>query len=145
VRSGGTLSLVNATFQGNASSRGNGGASYTHAGAGGKGKGGAIFVMPGAAASQCGSVFSGNTASDPGGVAGDDNDVWGTIAYAKKGDPNVDGTIDIVDVFFLINALFAGGPQAPSTCVGDADSDGGVGVDDVFYLINYLFAGGPPP
>jgi hypothetical protein len=51
--------------------------------------------------------------------------------------------VNVNDVFYLINALFAGGP-APS-CPGDANGDTKVDVGDVFYLINYLFAGGPPP
>jgi hypothetical protein len=59
------------------------------------------------------------------------------------GDWNGDGTVDVADVFFLINYLFAGGP-APD-CAGDINGDGVLDVADVFYLINYLFAGGPPP
>ena len=51
--------------------------------------------------------------------------------------------LDVADVFYLINALFAGGP-AP-VCGGDADGNGKADVADVFYLINFLFAGGPPP
>jgi hypothetical protein len=70
---------------------------------------------------------------------------WPGAAALRRGDANGDGTIDVADVFYLINALFAGGPQPPSTCVGDANNDGKVDVADVFYLINFLFAGGPPP
>jgi hypothetical protein len=56
---------------------------------------------------------------------------------------NGDGHVDLNDVFYLINSLFAGGP--PPVCSGDVNGDGHVDVEDVFYLINYLFAGGPPP
>jgi len=55
---------------------------------------------------------------------------------------NGDGSTNVGDVFFLINALFAGGPQ-PSC--GDVNADGATNVSDVFYLINFLFAAGPPP
>jgi hypothetical protein len=58
------------------------------------------------------------------------------------GDVNGDGSTNVGDVFFLINALFAGGPQ-PSC--GDVNADGATNVSDVFYLINFLFAAGPPP
>ena len=51
--------------------------------------------------------------------------------------------MDVADVFYLINYLFAGGP-AP-VCAADANGDGHVDVSDVFYLVNFLFAGGPPP
>jgi hypothetical protein len=59
------------------------------------------------------------------------------------GDLDGSGAIDVADVFYLINHLFAGGP-AP---LGGADvnGDGMVDVADVFYLINTLFAGGPLP
>jgi Bacterial Ig-like domain (group 1)/Dockerin type I domain len=60
-----------------------------------------------------------------------------------KGDANVDQNVDVSDVFYLINALFAGGPP-PVGCV-DANTDGHVDIGDVFFLINYLFAGGPAP
>jgi hypothetical protein len=66
---------------------------------------------------------------------------YGPIAHF--GDANGDGQLDVGDVFYLINYLFAGGP-AP---IGppDVNGDGKVDVADVFYLINFLFAGGPPP
>jgi len=51
--------------------------------------------------------------------------------------------VDVSDVFFLINYLFAGGPNP----VGQADvnGDNSIDVQDVFQLINHLFAGGPAP
>ena len=59
------------------------------------------------------------------------------------GDTNGDGTVNVSDVFYTINTLFAGGP--PSSGDADVNNDGVVNVADVFYLINYLFAGGPAP
>ncbi|HKC24974.1 MAG TPA: GC-type dockerin domain-anchored protein [Thermoanaerobaculia bacterium] len=59
------------------------------------------------------------------------------------GDATGDGVVDVSDVFYLINSLFAGGP-APVGCA-DVNGDIMVDVNDVFYLINFLFAGGPPP
>jgi len=53
------------------------------------------------------------------------------------------GTADLGDIFYLVNALFAGGP--PPVCSADANGDGVVDLADIFYLVNYLFAGGPPP
>jgi hypothetical protein len=63
--------------------------------------------------------------------------------YCLGGDADGNGVVDVVDVFYLINYLFAGGPE-PKGC---ADVDGSLTLDvsDVFYLINHLFAGGPPP
>ena len=58
-------------------------------------------------------------------------------------DPNGDGKVDVADVFYLINYLFAGGPAPIGS--GDANQDGSLTVADVFHLINYLFASGPAP
>jgi hypothetical protein len=78
---------------------------------------------------------------------GEDGDFTGIFGQryldCDSGDMNGDGNVDVADVFYLINTLFAGGP-APA-CIGDANGDAQVDVADVFYLINYLFAGGPPP
>ncbi len=63
--------------------------------------------------------------------------------FGPRGDVDGDGHVNVTDVFYLINYLFAAGP--PPLGPADADSIGGVGVADVFFLINYLFAGGPAP
>ncbi len=64
-------------------------------------------------------------------------------ACGVGGDVDGNGSANVADVFYLINALFAGGPAPP--CSGDVDANGFVNVADVFYLVNYLFAGGPAP
>jgi PKD repeat protein len=66
-----------------------------------------------------------------------------TISALPRGDGNGDGTVNVQDVFYLINSLFAGGPDPVGAC--DVNGDSAVNVQDVFYLINYLFAGGPAP
>ena len=63
--------------------------------------------------------------------------------HQVAGDANGDGAIDISDVFYLVNNLFAGGPAPVRNC--DADGSGTTDIADVFFLINYLFAGGPAP
>src|SRR5262245_3379783 len=67
----------------------------------------------------------------------------GAVEHVASGDVNGDGFVDVADVFYLINFLFAGGPVPKG--VGDVDANGVVDVADVFYLINALFAGGPAP
>jgi hypothetical protein len=71
------------------------------------------------------------------------NGAYGQRFTFVAGDANGDGALDVVDVFYLINALFAGGPSALGSA--DVNGDGIVDVRDVFYLINFLFAGGPAP
>jgi hypothetical protein len=60
-----------------------------------------------------------------------------------KGDANGDWTLNVGDVFYVINYLFASGP--PPAGLADVNGDGTLNVLDVFYLINHLFAGGPAP
>jgi hypothetical protein len=69
----------------------------------------------------------------------------GAVGYlgCVDGDADDSGVVDVGDVFYVINYLFASGP-AP-VCSGDANGDTVVDISDVFYLINYLFAAGPPP
>ena len=71
-------------------------------------------------------------------------DVYGRLFCGfYAGDANGDGQIDVSDVFYLINALFAGGPSP----IRDSDVNGDhvTDVADVFSLINYLFASGRAP
>lgn len=59
------------------------------------------------------------------------------------GDANGNGTLEVADIFYLINFLLASGP-AP-TGDADANGDGIVSVGDIFFIINYFFSGGPLP
>ncbi|HKC24120.1 MAG TPA: hypothetical protein VKF32_05225 [Thermoanaerobaculia bacterium] len=61
----------------------------------------------------------------------------------KSGDADANGKVDVADVFYVINRLFAGGPAPLGPC--DVNNSDSVDVNDVFYLINYLFANGPAP
>jgi predicted outer membrane repeat protein len=67
----------------------------------------------------------------------------GAYERAPCGDVNGDGVVNVADVFFLINFLFAGGPLPPG--LANVNQDSVRDVLDVFYLINRLFAGGPAP
>jgi hypothetical protein len=67
----------------------------------------------------------------------------GAFEVEPIGDANGDGNVDVADVFYVINFLFAGG----SVPLGRANVNGVAGIDvsDVFYLVNFLFAGGQAP
>jgi CSLREA domain-containing protein len=64
----------------------------------------------------------------------------GAFEHGPCGDANGDGSLNVSDVFFLINSLFAGGPVPPG--LANVNGDSAVTVADVFALINKLFAGG---
>ena len=61
----------------------------------------------------------------------------------RRGDANCDMVLTVVDVFYLMNHLFSGGPAPLANA--DANSDGVVTVADIFFLIDFLFRGGPAP
>jgi hypothetical protein len=72
----------------------------------------------------------------------------GYLYKAQQFDPNNDGTISPMDIFYLVNYLYMGGPPpagAAGVLSGDANGDGVVNPLDIFYLVNYLFLGGPRP
>jgi hypothetical protein len=69
-------------------------------------------------------------------------DVYGRF-LEQSGDANRDGAVTVLDVFYLINFLFAAGPQPLGPA--DPNHDGATNVVDVFHLINFLFAQGPDP
>jgi hypothetical protein len=67
----------------------------------------------------------------------------GAFEREPIGDANGDGVVNVADVFYLINYLFAVGPIPLGRA--NVNGVGSVDIADVFYLINYLFAGGQAP
>ena len=61
------------------------------------------------------------------------------------GDCNGDREIDLVDVVYLINYLFSGGPAPVPIESGEVNCDDVVDIVDAVYLINYVFNGGSAP
>jgi CSLREA domain-containing protein len=67
----------------------------------------------------------------------------GAYEHSPCGDANGDGALNVSDVFFLVNYLFAGGPIPVG--LANVNGDGTVTVADVFALVNFLFASGSAP
>lgn len=72
-------------------------------------------------------------------------DVIPYVPPPREGDLNRDGTVDIVDVVFLVNYLFEEGPPPDPPPAGDVDGDCYITLADVIRLINYVFKMGPAP
>ncbi len=71
---------------------------------------------------------------------------WGTtLVEFTCGDANGDGGVDIADVVYLINYIFAGGPAPVTATAGDPNCDKSIDIADAVYLIQYIFGGGPVP
>ena len=58
------------------------------------------------------------------------------------GDVDESEDVDIDDVVFLVNYIFADGPSPEQLEAGDADCSGDADIDDVVYIIAYIFSGG---
>ncbi|MFQ5498282.1 MAG: hypothetical protein ACE5FH_01300 [Candidatus Zixiibacteriota bacterium] len=70
-----------------------------------------------------------------------------TVLSFMCGDMQGDLSTDIVDLTYLIDFLFAGGPPPNPFAAGNVDCDIGGGVDivDLTYYVDFLFSGGPDP
>ncbi len=68
---------------------------------------------------------------------------------ARRGDVNHDGgtMIDIADLVYLTDYMFAGGPEPECMIEADIDGNGSELIDiaDLVYLVDYMFTGGPQP
>jgi len=70
-----------------------------------------------------------------------------TACNCEPGDANGNLVINILDITYLINYLYKGGP-APipyEICSGDPNANCAVNILDITYLINFLYKGGPLP
>jgi hypothetical protein len=77
-------------------------------------------------------------------------DAWAAIHYQfippyVHGDPNSDNIVNISDVVYLIQYIFAGGPAPSPLQSGDVNCDTMVNISDAVYLIQFIFSGGPAP
>jgi hypothetical protein len=61
------------------------------------------------------------------------------------GDVNYDNTVNMLDVLFLVDYLYKGGPDPVCYDRGDVDNDTSVNMLDILYLISSLYKGGPEP
>ncbi|PKK82085.1 MAG: hypothetical protein CVT49_15510 [candidate division Zixibacteria bacterium HGW-Zixibacteria-1] len=71
--------------------------------------------------------------------------VRGHIDLYVCGDANSTGTVNLLDVTFLINYIYKGGAEPNPPQSGDANASGNLNILDVTYLINYLYKSGPEP
>lgn len=63
----------------------------------------------------------------------------------NRGDANVDGSVNVVDIVYISKYLWNFGPEPIPWQAGDVNCDNNVTVVDMVYLVNYLWRGGPPP
>ena len=61
------------------------------------------------------------------------------------GDANGDGTTNIADASYIVNAIFFGGNQPDPEDAADANCDGNWNIADASYIVNWIFFGGGAP
>ncbi len=61
------------------------------------------------------------------------------------GDADGSGSVNILDVTFLIALIFRGGPEPVPNIAGDANGNGEINISDITFLIALIFSGGPEP
>lgn len=61
------------------------------------------------------------------------------------GDANGDGTVNILDITYLINYLYKGGAAPTPLEAGNTNGDEEINILDITYLISYLYKEGPEP
>ncbi len=62
-----------------------------------------------------------------------------------NGDANRDGIVNILDILYLIDYKFKGGPPPDPMGAGDNNCNQVVNIIDIVYLIDHKFKGGPEP
>jgi len=81
---------------------------------------------------------------NPDQIDSDGNGVGDVCEYVC-GDANGDDGVNILDITYLINYLYKGGPAPDPEIAGDADGNDSINILDITYLINYLYKDGPDP
>ena len=64
---------------------------------------------------------------------------------SRAGDVNNNGTINLLDITYLISYLYKNGPEPPCKFQGDTNGNGAINLLDITYLISYLYKHGPAP
>ncbi len=63
----------------------------------------------------------------------------------RRGEANVDGTLDLTDPITVLNFQFQGGPIPGCLDAADADDSGTLDLTDAIYSLNFQFLAGPMP
>lgn len=60
-------------------------------------------------------------------------------------DMDNNGSIDVADLYYMVDFMFTGGPTPPHMASMNLDCSGGVDISDLTLMIDWMFTGGPEP
>ncbi len=69
----------------------------------------------------------------------------GEITRVACGDVNLDNLVNVLDILYMIDNKFKGGPAPAIPGLADVDGNGTFNVLDIIYMIDFKFKGGPSP
>ncbi len=67
------------------------------------------------------------------------------IIVYLPGDATGNRLVDIVDIIYLVNYVFKGGPVPVHAVAGDVNGDCTLNLSDIIFLVNYVYKGGAMP
>lgn len=70
---------------------------------------------------------------------------FGECPAFRRGDTNIDGTVDLSDAVTTLLYLFSAGGNPPCLDAADADDSGTIELTDAVYTLSYLFLGKSEP
>ncbi len=72
------------------------------------------------------------------------NSIGSTSAFVC-GDADGSGVVNLIDIYYMINYLYLGGPEPVPPDAGNSDGNIETNILDIAHLITFLFNSGPPP
>jgi uncharacterized protein (TIGR02145 family) len=82
---------------------------------------------------------------NPGQEDADGDNIGDICDFSRCGDVNDDDKVNLLDISFIIRALYMGGPKPDPLISADVNYDGKMNLLDISYTINYLYRSGPEP
>ena len=79
------------------------------------------------------------------GNGADNADQYFRLVQFRRGDVNIDGSVDVSDALGIFNWLFLGGAGTPCENAADSNKDLSIDLTDGVHILSYLFMGGTPP
>jgi len=102
-------------------------------------------LLPGVAALLVALLCHQDGITQEAGNGADNADQYFRLVQFRRGDVNIDGSVDVSDALGIFNWLFLGGVGTPCENAADSNKDLSIDLTDGVHILSYLFMGGTPP